>query len=72
MFCRLLHRVLKRQGAIMADLTKLNADIAALKALIVAQHAAPLPVDDQPAIDAAAAEVDSMIALLTPALAPAA
>jgi hypothetical protein len=64
MFCRLLIRVLKRQGAIMADLTKLNADIAALSTkvdeLLVKLNTPP--ADDQPAVDAADVAVEAILA----------
>lgn len=54
----------------MADFTKLNADIAALSAKVDAQNAhiadltaqlaAAQPVDEQPAVDAADAEVNAI------------
>lgn len=62
-------RILKNQETIMADYSKLNAKLDELKALIVAGQGAPAPVipDEQPSVDAAAAEVDSIIALVKPA-----
>lgn len=58
----------------MADFTKLQADIAELKALITTliETPAPVPVDEQPAVDAADAEVTAITAMLKPAEAPAA
>lgn len=48
----------------MADFTKLNADIAALSAKVDALIAktAPPPVDEQPAVDAADAAVEAIMA----------
>jgi outer membrane murein-binding lipoprotein Lpp len=67
MFCRLLIRTLKRQGAIMADFTKLNADIAALSAKVdeLLAKVNPPPVDEQPAVDEANAAVEAIMAKIT-------
>ena len=50
----------------MADFSKLNADIAALSAkvdeLLAKQN--PPPVDEQPAVDQADAEVEAILAKL--------
>lgn len=54
----------------MADFGPLNAKLDEIKALILAQQNTPAPVDDQPAVDSAATEADSIIALLKPAPAP--
>lgn len=56
----------------MSDFSKLNAKIDELKALITASQSTPAPVtpDEQSSVDAATAEVDSIIALVKPAPAP--
>lgn len=58
----------------MSDFSKLNAKLDELKALIAAGQntPAPIPPDEQSSVDAAAAEVDSIIALVKPAAASAA
>lgn len=68
---RLLHdlvkstlTIIKHQEKTMADLAKLNEAIAVLSAKVDALNAKtiPVPVDDQPAIDQAAAEVEAIAA----------
>ncbi len=56
----------------MADFSKLTAKLDELKALLTTAAAAvaPTPPDEQPLVDAAATEVDSIIALVKPATAP--
>lgn len=54
--------VIQHQETIMADFTKLNEAIAALSAKVDAQNAKPAPVDEQPAVDAAAVAVEAITA----------
>lgn len=49
----------------MADFTKLKADIAALNAKVDELLARPAPVDEQPAVDEVAAEVEAILAKLS-------
>jgi hypothetical protein len=63
----LLSQIVKKQEAIMADFTKLNADIVVLSAKVdelIAKANAPIPtpVDEQPAVDQAAAAVEAITA----------
>lgn len=49
----------------MADYTKLDADLAELSTkldILIAKQAPTPPVDEQPAVDAADAQVQAMIA----------
>jgi hypothetical protein len=55
-----LLRILTNQEKTMADLTKLNEAIAALSAKMDALTSKPAPVDDQPAVDQAAAAVQAI------------
>ncbi|MET4529154.1 phage gp36-like protein [Bradyrhizobium sp. JR18.2] len=59
-----LLRILTNQEAVMADFTKLNQDIADLSAKVDALLAKqnPPPVDEQPAVDQAAAAVEAIAA----------
>jgi hypothetical protein len=59
-----LLRILTHQEKIMADFSKLNQDIADLAAKVDALLAkqAPPPVDEQPAVDQAAAAVEAIAA----------
>lgn len=50
----------------MADFTILTANIAALSAAVDAKLATPAPVDDQPAVDAAAKAVADITLKLAP------
>ena len=63
---RLLLHIIKTQGVIMSDFSKLNADIADLSAkvdaLIAKANTPPPPVVEQPAVDAAAAAVEAIAA----------
>jgi hypothetical protein len=47
----------------MTDFTKLTADLAEIKALILAQQTPP---SEQPAVDAAAAQAEEILNLLKP------
>lgn len=60
----LLVHMVKTQDKIMSDFSKLNADIADLSAKVDALIAkqVPPPVDEQPAVDAAAAAVEAIVA----------
>jgi hypothetical protein len=46
----------------MADLSRLNAAVADLSAKVDALLAKPQPVDDQPAVDALAVQVEAIAA----------
>jgi hypothetical protein len=56
--------------SLMADFTKLNADLDALQAAVVAKLAT-FPADQQPAVDAAEAKVAAIIAIVSPPVVPA-
>jgi hypothetical protein len=60
----LLIHLVKTQEKMMSDFSKLNADIADLSAKVDALIAkqAPPPIDEQPAVDAAAAAVEAIVA----------
>jgi hypothetical protein len=62
----LLEKILKHlEKHYMADFAKLTADIADLSAKVdtlIAKQAPPPPVDDQPAVDIAAAAVEAIAA----------
>lgn len=60
----LLLHTLKMLEKIMSDFSKLNADIAALAAKVdeLLTKPAPVPADEQPAVDAADAAVNAIIA----------
>lgn len=59
---RILRKILKRQEKLMADFTRLNAAVADLSTKVDALLAKPQPVDEQPAVDAAAAAVEAIAA----------
>ena len=60
-----LLRILTNQEKIMADFTRLNAAVADMSAKVDALNAKPAPtppVDDQPTVDALAAQVEAIAA----------
>jgi hypothetical protein len=65
---RFLLHIVKILENIMADYTKLTADVAELKTLVTDLLAKqnPPPVDEQPAVDAVDAQVNGIIALIKP------
>ena len=66
---QLLLLILHRQEGIMADFTALDAAIAQLQSDVAALIAAQVPpVDDQPAVDSAAASVTAIDATVQAAL----
>jgi outer membrane murein-binding lipoprotein Lpp len=62
---KLFRKILHKLEAIMADFTKLNTAVSDLSAKVDAMNAKPAPVpavDDQPAVDALAAQVEAIAA----------
>jgi len=60
----LLRHIIRQNGAIMGDTTKLKSDVAELAAKLDAFLAKqpPVPVDDQPEIDAIDADIQALAA----------